>query len=173
MKRVPLLFSLAIALFLSPASVKAIIIPISSTETIFNFDFTSLDPSPPYTNIQWSMIFDESDPVTVGTDVFSTKIYGGLNGTELIQTRNSTASFLENGTVYPEHTTAHPMFDPMLDGTFSYGLQMTSGTGNLVSLTACGVINGAVGPCMTHPIPEPATLLLLGGLALVRRRRQA
>jgi len=177
-----MLVGLVVSVCLSAIPVKAAIIPISSIETIFNFDFTSLDPSPPYTNISFSAIFDKSDPISVGSDSMLTKVYGGLNGTELLQVRNDTqpgfpfeVSFNDDGTEYGPLTTANPIFDPMLDGIFSFGLQMNSGAANLVSFTACGVTNGVVGPCVSHPVPLPAAGILLAtgllGFGLVKQRR--
>ena len=183
-KKTSLLVVLVISLCLITASAKAAIIPISSAETIFNFDFTALDPSPPYTNIMFSAIFDKSNPISVGVDSMLTKVYGGLNGTELLQIRNDTlpgfsfdVSFNDDGTFYGPLTTANPLYNPMLDGTFSFGLQMNSGTANLVSFTACGVTSGVVGPCVSHPVPLPATGILLAtgllGFSLVKDRRSA
>ncbi len=171
-KKISLLVGLVISVCLSTTFAKAASIQISSTEVIFNFDFTALDPNPPYTNIYFGAIFDESDPV-VGTDSMLTKIYGELNGTEIVQTRNDTLT--GDGTIYGPLLTANSLFDPMLDGIFSIGLQMNSGTADLVDFTAYGVINGVIGPSISHPVPLPATGILfisgLFGFGLVKYRR--
>ena len=121
---------------------------LTGAETIFNFDFSSRVPAPPYTNIQFSGVFEASDAVS-GSDVFLTNVYGALDGINLLQTRNDTPILTNGGTVYGPLLTANPIFDPMLDGVFSFGLLMTSGTATLQSLTACGVNQGTVGPCIT------------------------
>jgi hypothetical protein len=150
----------------------ALAIPITATETLFSFDFTAKSPLPPYTNIQFGAVFSNSNPINVGVDSMLTNVYGGLNGANLVQARNDTlpgfafdTAFNDDGTVYGPLTTANPIFAPMLDGTFSFGLQMISGSAELVSFTACGLTNGVVGPCQTFPvpsqIPEPSSLLLL------------
>lgn len=112
-------------------------IPLSDEETIFNFDLTNLSPAPPYRSISWRVTFRESDPVD-GADVLITNVYGGPSGTELVQTRNDTELIAEGGTVYGWLETANPLFDPLLDGIFSFGLVMTSGTAVVAKFEVCG-----------------------------------
>ena len=57
--------------------------PITSTETIFDFDLTALVPGPPYSNISWTAVFDAGDPITVGVDSMLTNVYGDLGGLDL------------------------------------------------------------------------------------------
>jgi hypothetical protein len=115
-------------------------VTLDSTELVFNFDFsTATSPAPPYVNISFSAVFDASDPVAAG-DAMVTNVYGGLNGSGLIQVRNDT-SLVVGGTTYGPLTTANPIFDPMLDGVFSFGLRMSAGTARLVSFTACGNVS--------------------------------
>ena len=159
----------------------AVAIPITATETVFTFDLSGLTPSPPYTNIEFGAIFSSTDPVTVNVDTMLTKVYGGLNGAQLLQTRNDTApgffydtAFSQSGTVYGPLTTANAIFNPMLDGTFSFGLQMTSGSADLISFSACGLTNGIRGPCLALPVPEPsAAMFFLVGLAALSLARVA
>jgi len=137
--------------------------PITSTETIFDFDLTEFLPGPLYSNIRWSAVFDAGDPIAVGDDSMLTNIYGDLGGLNLVQSRNDTlpgfpfdVSFNPEGTVYGPLTTANPIYDPMLDGTFSFGLQMISGTANLISFTACGLKPLSVEEaCITFPVHVP------------------
>lgn len=148
---------------------------LTSTETLFNFDLSEFSHGTPYTNIVFSAAFSSADPVTAGADTMLTKLYGGLNGTGLIQVRNDSApgfaydtAFSSSGTVYGPLETSNPMYDPMLNGIFSIGLQMTSGSAELVSFTACSVGSAYGGQCMTLPVPEPETYaMLLAGLGLV------
>jgi len=122
--------------------------PLGATEIVFDFDLSSLSPGPPYDNIQFSGVFEASDPVS-GGDVFITNVYGDLDGTDLVQTRDDTSILTGGGTIYGPLTTANPLFDPMLDGAFSFGLRMNSGTATLQSFTACGVKGGEVA-CITR-----------------------
>jgi hypothetical protein len=113
---------------------------LDTTEVLFNFDLTSATPAPPYLSITFSAIFAASDPIS-GTDRLITNVYGGANGTQLLQVRedtNTPSLFSAGGTQYGPLVTANPLFAPMLDGVFSYGLRMPLGTANLVSFTACG-----------------------------------
>ncbi|PYO14831.1 MAG: hypothetical protein DMD31_06765 [Gemmatimonadetes bacterium] len=114
-------------------------IPLSSLETIFTFDLTSHLPAPPYNAITFAVTFSVEDPVS-GTDVLITNVYGAANGTQLLQNRNDTGLITAGGTVYGPLQTANPIFDPMLDGTFSFGLVMTSGTAVVKEFKVCGVI---------------------------------
>jgi len=124
-------------------------IPLSATETIFDFDLRSFPTGPPYSNITFRATFDPTDPVT-GSDVMITNVYGGPNGTELVQVRNDTDFIIANGgTLYGPLTTANPIFDPMLDGVFSFGVQMTSGTATMTSFTACGDVAFIIVSCVT------------------------
>lgn len=148
MKKTSLLLSLIILIILSSASVKGQTIPITSNETIFNFDFQFLEPRPPYTSVGFSCIFDPSDPVSWG-DVIYLNLYGGLGGTELLWSTDIT-DWIYEGTSFAIQT-ANPYYDPMCDGAYSVGLRMVSGTAKLTSCTGCGYGN-EVGPCLTYPI---------------------
>ena len=177
-----IVIALCILCIIMVAPVKATIIPITSTETIFNFDFTSLmDPEGDYSTVKFHVIFDESDPISVGIDSMITRVYGGLDGTELLQVRNDTtpgfsfeSMFNDDGTEYGPAWTANPIFDPMNDGIFSFGLQMDEGSASLVSFTTClsWAVNGD-GPSITYPVPEPATMILFGLGGLLFRKRRA
>jgi len=114
-------------------------IPLSSQERIFTFDLTSHIPAPPYDAITWGVTFSVGDPVS-GTDVLLTNLYGAANGTQLLQNRNDTQLITAGGTMYGPLQTANPIFNPMLDGIFSFGLVMTSGTAVVTEFKVCGVI---------------------------------
>src|SRR5437867_177623 len=114
-------------------------IPLSSQERIFTFDLTSHIPAPPYDAVSWAVTFSMGDPVS-GTDVLLTNVYGAANGTQLLQTRNDTQLITAGGTMYGPLTTANPIFNPMLDGIFSFGLVMTSGAAVVTEFKVCGVI---------------------------------
>ncbi len=138
------------------------VIPITATETFFDFDLSGLSPTPPYDSIVFSAEFDATNPIDVGVDSMLTNLYGDLGGVNLVQSRNDTlpgfpfdVSFNEDGTLYGPLATANPIFDPMLDGIFSFGLKMLEGSTNLVSFTACGQIfaTGTL-TCITHPISD-------------------
>jgi len=133
---------------------------VGSEQVIVNFDLTSQDPMPPYTNIQFGAAFDSSDPV-LGSDRILTFLYGGPNGTDLLQTRNDAETgfgFNAEGTVYGPLTTANPIFDPMLDGVFSIGFQMTVGTTSLQSVTVAGQDGVMVTPDITTVPCAPTTV---------------
>ena len=92
-------------------------IPITTTETIFNFDLGGLIPPAPYDSIVFSAEFDNGNPINVGVDSMISNVYGELSGIGLVQTRNDTlpgfpfdASFNEAGTLYGPLTTANPLF---------------------------------------------------------------
>ena len=122
-----------------------------SDQVIVNFDLTGQNPMPPYTNIQFGAAFDPSDPV-LGSDRILTFLYGGADGTDLLQTRNDAETgfgFNAEGTVYGPLTTGNPIFDPMLDGIFSIGFQMTVGTAKLQSVTVAGQDGAMVTPDIT------------------------
>ena len=122
---------------------------LTETETVISFDLTTSSPGPPYTSIQFSAQFAATDPVT-GSDVVITNVYGDVGGANLVQTRNDTDNLTGSGTIYGPLTTANTIFDPMLDGRFSFGLYMNAGTAYLESFTACGVVDGGtLGPCIT------------------------
>lgn len=136
-------------------------IPITADEVIFDFDLTGMNPPPPYSNIQFSAVFDASDPVEIGVDTILTNIYGDLGGQQVVQIRNDSdpccAAYGDGGTTYGPLTTANPIFDPMLDGVFSFGFEMTVGTAEMVSFTACGNVSSPFGQaCVTYPMVEPA-----------------
>src|SRR5438093_1303346 len=114
-------------------------IPLSSQERIFTFDLTSHIPAPPYDAITWGVTLSVGDPVS-GTDVLLTNLYGAANGTQLLQNRNDTPLITAGGTMYGPLQTANPIFNPMLDGIFSFGLVMPSGTAVVTEFKVCGVI---------------------------------
>ena len=159
-------------------------IQLTATEVLFNFDFRDAALGPPYVTIEFRAEFDPIDPINVGVDTMITNVYGDLNGVQLLQSRNDTApgfpfdvSFNDAGTVYGPLFTANPIFNPMLDGTYSFGLRLTSGSARLMSFTSCGLdaISGS-GPCLTYPtspIPEPENVALLAaGLAVLTLLRR-
>jgi probable HAF family extracellular repeat protein len=123
---------------------------LGSSEIVFNFNFSSATPAPPFSSVTYGASFDASDPVNAGAgDVFVVSLYGGLNGTELIQTRMDPVE--AGGTTYGPWETANPMFNPMLDGVYSIGLKMSSGTARLVSLTSCvRKAPAPAGPCQVY-----------------------
>lgn len=124
---------------LTPTSAGAAMTTLGASEIVFNFDFSSATPAPPFTSVTLGALFDASDPVNAGAgDVLVVSLYGGLNGTDLIQTRMETTSVEAGGTSYGPLETANPNFNPMLDGVYSIGLKMSSGTARFVSLTSCG-----------------------------------
>ena len=130
-------------------------IPLTDQETVFHFDLSNLAPQPPYENITWTVTFSGDDPVA-GTDTLFTRVYGGANGTQLLQIRNSTDLVIEDGggTELGPLTTANPLFDPMLDGVFSFGMVMERGTATVVAFEACGNADTGEGieqACQTIP----------------------
>ncbi len=155
---------------------------LTSTEMVFSFDLTSLTPTPPYTGIKWSVVFDAADPVNLG-DQLTTRTYGDLSGVDLLQVRDDTALIITSGgLLYGPLITANPIFDPMLDGKFSIGLQMPAGSAEMLSMTACGVFSLTDGgACLTVPTatqtpePESASLVVMAlallGFAVDRRKR--
>ena len=66
-------------------------VQVTSTEAIYNFNFSSLSPSLPFQSITFGATFSSADPVTVNIDTILTRIYGGFSGTQLIQVRNDSA----------------------------------------------------------------------------------
>jgi hypothetical protein len=151
-------------------------IPITAEEVVFDFDLTDRSPSPPYDHIVFSAAFDVTDPIDVGDDSMLTNVYGDLGATSPVQSRNDTlpgfpfdVSFNDDGTLYGPLTTANPIFDPMLDGSFSFGLEMLAGSTNLIAFTACGRIN-ATGEqaCITHPLVGDGGTPPPGGAVLVQ-----
>lgn len=143
---------------------------ITGDETILNFDLTSMELPPPYQSISLGTVFSPSNPLD-STDVLIINVYGGADGAELIQVRNPTAFILEfrDGLSYMSET-ANPIFDAMLDGVFSFGLIMNSGTLLVDKFLACGNKDGqSTADCYGIMVDTTSTSideLLLDGITL-------
>lgn len=149
MMRKPSLFSWwFVSILLSAIPVQAASIPITTTETIFNFDLRASQPLPPHVSASVEGRFDPSFPLSWNNTIYL-KLYGGLNGTEYLTSYDITSS-VKSWFGFGLYT-SNPYYDPMCDGTFSCGLVMTSGTAQLVSLTGCGYRDGA-SACQSYPI---------------------
>ena len=170
----------ATVLLLALAPLQAHATPLTSDITVFSFDLSQGLNGTQYAAIRFTVHFSTSDPIDTATDVMQTYVYGAENGQDLIQIRQDTdhpTSFTNGGTQYGPSQTANPIFDAMLDGKFSFGLSMRSGSADLISFDACGVSAAGALTCQTElaaTVPEPDSLSLIGlgvlGLATIRRR---
>jgi hypothetical protein len=127
---------------------------LSPQERIFSFDLSERLPGPPYQSIIWAFTFSSADPISEN-DVMITNLYGGPNGTQLVQSRRDTDFpnlFKFGGTLYGPLQTANPIFDPMLDGVFSFGLSLTSGSARVIEARVCGRKATGEEACTTFPI---------------------
>ena len=173
----------AVALTLATSASANLTLPIgsdSSSDLVFNFDFTSVTPSPPYVDVIFFVTLDPTN--AIGSVVID--LFGDLNGGTLLA---SYPTFAAN--------VAFTQFsgDPRIeDGLFSIGLRATPGSfaqSGAPDAIAIALVCDSNAPFNCHTeqtssvsgeivqtsVPEPATLALfalgLTGLASTRRRR--
>jgi hypothetical protein len=173
MRVVRLFAFVVLALSLKVGAAQAAPIVVNAGDTLtFNFDFVAagVSPGPAYEFIVFGSGLDIAS--FSGDDFGSWRFFSGLDGT---------GALVRNGSVGLQSITFLDPFDPDLrDGVFSAVFSLTAG-----SVTIDPSAFGAVGAARTAdlfptqpgatPVPEPATLSLLGvGLvgAGVRRWRQ-
>lgn len=131
-------------------------IVLSTTEQIFNWNLSSQTPPPPYISIGFQVTASATDPVS-GGDALVMRFYGSPNGSGLItESTLPSTSFQSGGTLYQAFT-ANAIYGPMLDGQFSIGLRMASGTANITSFKACGG-GGVASGCDTSLGVEGTTM---------------
>lgn len=181
MKKLAAILATACLVLGMPQIATALPLSNPNSEIILYFDLTSLNPTPDYNRIRIKAYFSPNDPVNQGIDRLANRLYGDINGVDLIQTRYDTEcnffGFHLGGFVYGPVETSKPIYDAMLDGVFSLSWQTLEGSAQLMSITACGVNSSHVTTCMNQLAPaaevaDPATLALLG-LGFVRFRHAA
>jgi len=169
--------ALLVTVALPIASAQAL--TLTSTERVFSFDLTNGDPPPPYLAIRLDILFD----AVVAENQLQISNYGGADGTELITMTVFPPAFFLDGVRF-QGDTANPIFDPMLDGIYSFGLTALSGSLNIREFTSCGL---KTLPDLTQfcasvdvdapSVPEPGTLSLFAAgllaLGFIRWRTQA
>ena len=164
----------------SAADAAPITIPTDS-ELILNFDLTGQTPPPPYELVTFLFTFGNS-----GSQSVSVTYYDQLDGEG---TSFSGGSYV-GGSIFQFHF-GGSIFSYLLDGLFSVGFRASEPPPppfvvnplTLVSATTFGTTGGVSTPSVSGtqaevtPVPEPASLLLLGGgiaalAARVRRQRK-
>jgi hypothetical protein len=145
-----------------------------AADLIINFDLTGTTPSPPFTSGSFVLFFANVVAGTNGVIDF----FGDLNGASFIN--QLYAGGIPTNSLTAIISSASPFLAGLADGTFSVGIRLTSGSGDLLSSSAQGCA-GAAAPICTADIPgrivtvpEPATLLLLAcslvALGVARRK---
>lgn len=158
-----------VSVFFAPA--QAIPIDIAAGESIiFNFDFTSEAPPPPYdsASASWSLtnLFDDGEVDNGLIEVFADLYATG----SVINSGEWTDSFFFAG--FGDNR------PDVVDGLFSMKFTAITGTVTLTSISGLGYPSEGA-PVIITPtlVPEPTTLSLLVagliGFGLTRRRRRA
>ena len=158
---------LAVAFFVPPANA----IPVTSTsEVIFNFDFSFQTPPPPYNDVFVNVYYtglDNNESMSILSYGLLSGAGGWLNGVSFL----SPSSGIQ-GINYGSQT-------ELVDGVFSLGFYLNSGIADVSRVTATAsyfggqiTIDGVNANVTT--VPEPAIAVLLGsgilGAVLSRRR---